>query len=116
MRLADLALFEQTAQVRRGPDLSRMRASLLNALVESDVGSLEGIARHRADDVSGVNQRLRRKQHQNADSQHGLRAIDERYRFLRFEHQRFDLGALQRFGARNSRALFVKALAFTDQD
>src|SRR6266436_6334511 len=75
MRLTDLALFEQTAQVRRRPDLSGMRASLLDAIVEGDIGSLEGIAGHRADDVGGVDQRLRGEQHQNADGQHGLRAI-----------------------------------------
>jgi hypothetical protein len=51
MRIADLALFEQAAQVRSGLDLSGMGSSLLNALVESDVGSLERIARHGADDI-----------------------------------------------------------------
>ena len=115
MRLTDLALFEQTAQVRRSPDLSGMRASLLDAIVEGDIGSLEGIACHRADDVGGVDQRLRGEQHQNADGQHGLRAIDQRHRFFRFEQQGFNLRALQRFGAGDARAFFVKAFALTDQ-
>ena len=114
MRIADLTLFEQTAQVRSGPDLSGMGSSLLNALVESDVGSLEGIARHRADDVGRVDQRLRIEQHEGADGEHSLCAIDERYRFFRFEHQRFDLCALQRVGAGDTRTFFVKTFALTN--
>src|SRR6202140_2278746 len=101
MRFADFALFEQSAEVRGGLDLSSMRARFLNALIEGDVGSLESITCHCADDVGGIDQILGRKQHQNADGQHRLRAINERHRFLRLEHQWLDLGALQGFGTRN---------------
>ena len=94
MRLANFTLFEQAAQVRSGLDLSGMRPNFLNAFIEGDIGSLEGIARHGADHVGGVNQRLGVEQHQRADGQHGLRSIDERHRFFCLEHQRLDLCAL----------------------
>src|ERR1700720_91479 len=44
MRVPDFALFEQAAKIGGSFDLPSVGARLLNALVESDVGSLEGIA------------------------------------------------------------------------
>ena len=84
---------------------------------KATIGSLQRVARHRADDVGGVDQRFRGEQHQRADGEHRLRAIDERNRFFGFEHQRLDLCALQRFGACDTRAPFgfVNAFAFADQ-
>ena len=43
MRVTDFALFEQAAKIGSSFDLPSVGARLLDALVESDVGSLEGI-------------------------------------------------------------------------
>ena len=115
MRVSDLASLQQAAQIRGGLHLSRMRTGLVNALVVGDVGTLERIAHHGTDHVGRIVQRFRSQQRERANSQHGLRAINQRYGFLRLEHQRLDLRALQRFGARDARTFFVEALAFADQ-
>ena len=63
----------------------------------------------------GIHQRLGGQQRQLAHSQHGLRAVDQRHRLFRFQHQRLDLGLLENAGTGDARALCVEAFAFADQ-
>src|SRR4051794_22542115 len=107
MRLANLASGKEFAQVLGALELARMGPRLVNALVESDVGSFERIERHGAEDVGGVNQNFSRKQRENADRQHGLGTIDQRDGFLGFEGQGLDTRLLQSVGSGNASALFV---------
>ena len=98
VRFANHAAFQHAAQVLRYQQLSGMRARLVNALVEGDIGAFQRVEGERSDNVGGVGQNVGLQHRQQADGQHGLGAVDQRNRFLGFQHQRLDLGALQGFG------------------
>ncbi len=79
MRLTNLAAFEHPAQVGCGLDLSRVRAHLVNALVKCNVGATKRVEGHGTNHVRGINQSFCGEQSQRPDSQHRLRAVDQRH-------------------------------------
>ena len=87
----------------------------MNALVKRRIGSFERVTAESAQHVGGVNQRFRRQQRQRAHAQHGLRAIDQRDRLFCLQHEGLDLRTLQRLATRKPYALFIDALALTNQ-
>ena len=93
-----------------------MRPRLVDTLVECDIRASQRVEGKRADHVRGIRQNLRRQQRQHSDRQHALRAVNQRDRFLGFEHQRFDLGAPHGVGCGNpARLFFAETLTFSDQ-
>ena len=70
VRLANDAAFQHAAQVLRHQQLPGMRARLMNALVEGDVGALQRVQRESAQHVGGVGQNLRLQDGQQPDRQH----------------------------------------------
>ena len=114
VRLADQAALQHAAQVLRHQQLSRVRTGLVNALVEGDVGAPQRVYGERANHVGRVHQDFHLQRCQQSDGQHALGAVDERDGLLGLQHQRLDVGLLQRAGGRH--ALAVKhGLAFADQ-
>ena len=115
MRFAYGASFEQPAQIGGGRDLSGVRASAVNPLIESSVCPLERIASHRSNHVCRIDQNLRRQQGKRSHCQHRLRAINQRNRFLRLQHQRLDPRSLEGHGPCRPSAFPVVTLALADQ-
>ena len=59
----------------------------LDSLVVSDIGPLERVALHGADDVGGIDQCFGGELHQRTNGEHGLGAVDERNGFLGFKDE-----------------------------
>ena len=91
-----------------------MRTGLVNALVESGIGSLKRVAGHGADYIGGITSILPAKSIA-CRSQHSLSAVDQRDGLLGLQHERLDLAPLERVRARNPSAFVVEAFAFANQ-
>ena len=114
VRFADLAAFEQLAQVRGGGDLAAMRARGMDALVESCRCSEQGFERHGSGEIGelGHAEGARRAQAAHGCG-HGLGAIEQRESFLGFEVN----GAMpaSRRAQRPDALALVEDFAFADQ-
>src|ERR1044072_5045350 len=95
MRLSNLAISQQLSQMRRDFDLSRMRSSRMNTLVESYGRTFQRFERHRAGNVGQTDESFRSMQRKRADCSHRLRAVKKRESFFHFQLQRRNLRALE---------------------
>jgi hypothetical protein len=95
-------------------ELPGMRPCSVDALIKGYVGAFKGIDDKRAEYVRGIGQNLALQYGEEANCEHGLRAIDERNGFLGFEDKRLDAGVLQGIGRRPPHAL-EHCFAFANQ-
>ena len=96
VRLADLALAQQLAQMRGNFDLSGMWTRRVNPLVKSDRRIAQSFERHRPGDVGNLRESLRSMQRQTAHGRHRLRSVEQREPFLGFQLQWLDAGETHR--------------------
>ena len=113
MRLADLALAQQLAQMRGNFDLSGMWTRRVNPLIKSDRRIAQSFERHRPGDVGNLRESLRSMQRQTAHGRHRLRSVEQREPFLGFQLQWLDAGETHRGVAFHSFAA-PESLAFSD--
>jgi hypothetical protein len=85
------------------------------ALVERALRALQRFEAHRAGDVGEGRQARGIEKCESAEPRHVLCAVDERETFFRFELDRFDSRARQRFASRHERA-FETRFPFADED
>ena len=97
MRLANLATFHQRQKMFGHGFLARMRTRVLQTRIECSGRAFERFETHRAGHIGDACQALRTQDRQSADRVHGLRAIEQGQTFLRFQFDRFQFCALQRF-------------------
>jgi len=100
-------------QVRGNFDLSRMRTSGMDTLIESNRRPAHCFESHRPGRVGETYKPFRSMQGQTADGHHRLSAVEQSQPFLYFERKRFDLRASQSGGARHPFAS-VESFAFAD--
>ena len=94
VRLANLALLEQTPQMRRRRHLSRMRPHRVNPLVEGRRRTFERLQRHRSGQIGQLRHTQGARQRQPTDGRDSLRSVQQRQALFCLEHQRLDLCAL----------------------
>src|SRR5258706_2973775 len=113
MRLPNLTIAQQLAQVRGGFDLSRVGPGSVDALIKSDGSSADCFQGHCPGYISQTRGALGSIQSQTTDRDHCLRAVEKGDTFFYFELDRFDGRALQSFAAEQSFAS-IKGFAFAD--
>ncbi len=87
----------------------------MDAFVEGRVRALECIAAEPTEDVGGVDQCFRCQERERAQGKHGLRSVDQRNRFLRFQRERLDLRPLQGLCTGDASAFVVEAFPFANE-
>ena len=115
MRLPNLAAVEQCRQMPGRDCLSAMGPCLLDARIESGRCATQRLQRHRAGNVGDPDETLCIVKRQRSHGSHGLRAIQQRETFFRFEPQRGQFGPPQCLTAAHARSL-VEGFSFTNED
>ena len=87
MRFANFAAAVEAFDVARGDGLARVRADARDARVESRWAAAKCVKRKSGSDVGGVDGNFRLSQGQREKRKHGLRAVEQREAFFRFQHQ-----------------------------
>ena len=88
MRLTDLAVFHQGQKMFGRGFLPRMRSCVLQTEIECNRRAFHCFETHRAGDIGYPRKALCTQERQSAYRVHGLRAVEQRQAFLRFEFQR----------------------------
>ena len=116
MRVPNRAALEQLPQIRRCLDLSGVRPRSVNSLVKRGIGPLQRVERKRSNHVGGIRQHLGREHAQRSTRQHRLCPVDERNRFLGFQHHRLNPSLFQGIHGRNAPESFLPpTFAFSHQ-
>src|SRR5216683_7614528 len=113
MRLANLAVLQELAQMRGDFDLSGVWTGRVNPRVKSDRGITQGFERHCPGNVSDARKLLGAVERQRAHRSHALGPVQKRESFFGFELNWLDLSQPQRLCARHSCAA-IKRFAFAD--
>src|SRR5262249_54384409 len=93
MRFANFAAFVEMREVARGAAGARVGSRVHDARVESTGTAAERVERERSSDVGGVGEGVGFAEREAEESQHALRAVEEREAFLGFERDRSDFCA-----------------------
>src|SRR5580698_4551529 len=114
MRLAYLAICQQTAKVSCRADLAAMRTGRVNTLVEGSWCSAQSFERHGSGEVEEFGDAESAIECERSRCGHRLRAVEEREPFLGFKSEWLDSGGLQSASGSSALAL-MDDIAFADE-
>src|SRR5262245_28383456 len=115
MRFANFAAFVDLCEVARSAAGAGVGARVHDARVESTGTAAQRVERERSGDVGGVGESVGFAKREAEQSEHALRAVEEREAFLGFERDRNDFCATKGLAARKYFAAEF-GRAFADDD